>query len=306
MCLPDCLRVAPMCAVPMPLYSVCTCMPLPARGEVAVRLLCALVGRPHSREPRCACVDAAAAPLSRLPWPSIPADNPTARPQDRVETIVAHDVIGRVMLCCAREPALGDIISQIISFDGCEIYFKEWPGEERGIGRERERGRERGELLTHCAATSPPTAYSPPASHLRLLLRACVCTRACVYVVCARCCCCCLHARIELEGMAFKDVLLAFDNAVPIGIRRMPKASAGGRFGKPLVQLNPPDDTVLVRGDAVVVIAEDDDSYGPKRTGAKPDVSEIPDFFEGPPKKERVRELTAAAPGGNMHGWQLN
>ena len=44
-----------------------------------------------------------------------------------VETIVAHDIIGRVMIASARQPLLGAIVGEILSFHGAEIYYKAWP-----------------------------------------------------------------------------------------------------------------------------------------------------------------------------------
>eukprot|EP00123_Amoebidium_parasiticum_P016867 comp23617_c2_seq1/m.40189 comp23617_c2_seq1/g.40189 ORF comp23617_c2_seq1/g.40189 comp23617_c2_seq1/m.40189 type:complete len:773 (-) comp23617_c2_seq1:135-2453(-) len=47
--------------------------------------------------------------------------------KDLVETVVSHDVIGRLMIQSARQPALAHILAELLSFDGNEIYFKEWP-----------------------------------------------------------------------------------------------------------------------------------------------------------------------------------
>eukprot|EP00051_Salpingoeca_urceolata_P014006 m.177469 g.177469 ORF g.177469 m.177469 type:complete len:695 (+) comp17966_c0_seq2:173-2257(+) len=47
--------------------------------------------------------------------------------KNRVETVVSHDVIGRLMIQCARQPMMGQILAEILSFDGCEIYMEEWP-----------------------------------------------------------------------------------------------------------------------------------------------------------------------------------
>mmetsp|Transcript_30418 Transcript_30418/g.80882 ORF Transcript_30418/g.80882 Transcript_30418/m.80882 type:complete len:614 (+) Transcript_30418:849-2690(+) len=56
----------------------------------------------------------------------------------------------------------------------------------------------------------------------------------------------------QLVGKCFGSILYRFDNAVPVGI----KVSKTSR-----IVLNPPDDMVLQDGDAVLVLAEDDDSY---------------------------------------------
>ncbi|XP_022151987.1 ion channel CASTOR-like isoform X2 [Momordica charantia] len=44
-----------------------------------------------------------------------------------VETVVAHDVIGRLMIQCARQPGLAQIWEDILGFENCEFYIKKWP-----------------------------------------------------------------------------------------------------------------------------------------------------------------------------------
>uniref|UniRef100_A0A7S2S8C3 RCK N-terminal domain-containing protein n=1 Tax=Mucochytrium quahogii TaxID=96639 RepID=A0A7S2S8C3_9STRA len=44
-----------------------------------------------------------------------------------VETVVAHDIIGRLMIQCARQPGLAQILEQLLGFAGDEFYFAEWP-----------------------------------------------------------------------------------------------------------------------------------------------------------------------------------
>ncbi|XP_020254799.1 probable ion channel CASTOR isoform X4 [Asparagus officinalis] len=46
---------------------------------------------------------------------------------DIVETVVAHDVIGRLMIQCARQPGLAQIWEDILGFENCEFYIKRWP-----------------------------------------------------------------------------------------------------------------------------------------------------------------------------------
>ncbi|GMY32832.1 Ion channel CASTOR [Fagus crenata] len=46
---------------------------------------------------------------------------------DFVETVVAHDVIGRLMIQCARQPGLAQIWEDILGFENCEFYIKRWP-----------------------------------------------------------------------------------------------------------------------------------------------------------------------------------
>ncbi|GMY32984.1 ion channel castor [Fagus crenata] len=46
---------------------------------------------------------------------------------DLVETVVAHDVIGHLMIQCARQPGLAQIWEDILGFENCEFYIKRWP-----------------------------------------------------------------------------------------------------------------------------------------------------------------------------------
>eukprot|EP00808_Paulinella_micropora_P024278 g51966.t1 len=47
--------------------------------------------------------------------------------RSKVETVVAHDMIGRLMIQCARQPGLALILESLLGFDGSEFYMKEWP-----------------------------------------------------------------------------------------------------------------------------------------------------------------------------------
>jgi hypothetical protein len=105
---------------------------------------------------------------------------------EAVETIVAHDVIGRLMIQCARQPGLAQVWNDVLGFEGCEFYCSEHP---------------------------------------------------------------------ELVGCSFDDVVLRFADAAPLGLLRHKN-----------VMINPPRGEVVQRGDRIIVLAEDDDSYevGPK------------------------------------------
>ena len=125
-----------------------------------------------------------------------------------IETVVAHDVIGRLMIQCARQPGLARIWEDILGFENCEFYMNNWP---------------------------------------------------------------------QLAGRAFGDVLLSFPDAIPCGVRI---AAEGGR-----ILLNPHDSYVLQPQDAVLVVAEDDNSYAPAaiptvRPGPLPDVVVLPKLPE--------------------------
>lgn len=45
---------------------------------------------------------------------------------DFAEVIVAHDLIGRFMLECARYPGLACVLEAMMGFEGSEFYFEEW------------------------------------------------------------------------------------------------------------------------------------------------------------------------------------
>ena len=44
-----------------------------------------------------------------------------------VRTLVPHDIIGRLMIQCARQRNLAEVYDALCGFDGMEFYFKEWP-----------------------------------------------------------------------------------------------------------------------------------------------------------------------------------
>jgi len=47
--------------------------------------------------------------------------------QGGVETMVAHDIIGRLMIQCACQPGLSQVMQRLLGFEGSEFYLKEWP-----------------------------------------------------------------------------------------------------------------------------------------------------------------------------------
>lgn len=46
---------------------------------------------------------------------------------DFAEVIVTNDIIGRLMIQCARCPGLANILEEMMGFEGSEFYFEEWP-----------------------------------------------------------------------------------------------------------------------------------------------------------------------------------
>lgn len=43
-----------------------------------------------------------------------------------VQTVVAHDMIGRLMIQCSRQRGLAQVMESLLGFEGCEFYFSEW------------------------------------------------------------------------------------------------------------------------------------------------------------------------------------
>ena len=46
---------------------------------------------------------------------------------EHVETVVSHDIVGRLMLMAARQPGLASVYDAILGFEGHEFYLKKWP-----------------------------------------------------------------------------------------------------------------------------------------------------------------------------------
>ena len=103
-----------------------------------------------------------------------------------VETVVSHDVIGRLMLMSVRQPGLAEVYGGVLGFDGDEFYSSKWP---------------------------------------------------------------------ELVGVKFRDLHLMFPDAIPLGL----KDEDG------VLELNPRHDRVVSETDELIVLAEDNDTYRPKK-----------------------------------------
>ena len=43
-----------------------------------------------------------------------------------VEVIVAHNIIGRLMIQCAREPGLVYVLESLMGFEGDEFHIENW------------------------------------------------------------------------------------------------------------------------------------------------------------------------------------
>ncbi|CAI7872603.1 unnamed protein product, partial [Closterium sp. NIES-54] len=170
-----------------------------------------------------------------------------------VETVVAHDVIGRLMIQCARQPGLAQIWETLLGFENCEFYTKHWPELVGKTFRE--------------VLLSFPDAVP------------------CGLRVSAR-----TYYEKSTEAVGFE---FAGGSSVGSEDEEEGEEGEGGGEGevKRVVEvkkehtrlwLNPDDDYVLQPEDSVLVIAEDDDSYAP---GPLPVVQDAPlPDIETPPK----------------------
>jgi len=111
----------------------------------------------------------------------------------QIETLVSHDMIGRLMLMSTCMPGLASVFHSTLGFAGHEFYAKEWP---------------------------------------------------------------------EVVGLEFDQLQQRFPEAIVIGIEKMLKP--GNVAPKHRLILNPPGDLEIKKGDKIIVIAEDDDTYSPK------------------------------------------
>ncbi|KAH9249530.1 hypothetical protein BASA81_012703 [Batrachochytrium salamandrivorans] len=165
-----------------------------------------------------------------------------------VEIVVAHDLIGRLMIQCAREPGLAQVIDQLMGFTGSEFYMKPWP-ELDGITF--------GEAL-YRFEHAIPIGVKP---HDRR------------------------DAYEQLYNSVWRKESLIrrdWDGSLRPSCRRNCRVTrdeldpnAGDSFGEDggddeedrgerlscKVVLNPPNDYVMRPGDELVVLAEDDDTY---------------------------------------------
>ena len=45
---------------------------------------------------------------------------------EHVETVVSHDIIGRLMLMAARQPRIARVFNDVLGFEGDEFYTELW------------------------------------------------------------------------------------------------------------------------------------------------------------------------------------
>lgn len=46
--------------------------------------------------------------------------------REHVETVVSHDIVGRLMIQCAREQGLAAVLHELLGFEGSEFYISSW------------------------------------------------------------------------------------------------------------------------------------------------------------------------------------
>ncbi|CAI5962161.1 unnamed protein product, partial [Closterium sp. NIES-65] len=168
-----------------------------------------------------------------------------------VETVVAHDVIGRLMIQCARQPGLAQIWETLLGFENCEFYTKHWPELVGKTFRE--------------VLLSFPDAVP------------------CGLRVSAR-----TYYEKSTEAVGFEFAGGSSVGSEDEEEEGEEGEGGGEGEGKRVhkehtrLWLNPDDDYVLQPEDSVLVIAEDDDSYAP---GPLPVVQDAPlPDIETPPK----------------------
>lgn len=75
-----------------------------------------------------------------------------------VETMVSHDVIGRLMLMSVRQPGLAKVYEALLGFDGDEFYMSNWPELE---------GSHFGDVIT-CFNDAIPIGIQSRNGHIRI------------------------------------------------------------------------------------------------------------------------------------------
>ena len=129
---------------------------------------------------------------------------------DRVEPVVAHDMVGRLMIQCSRQPGLAQVYVSMLGFDGDEFYLQPWPA---------------------------------------------------------------------LVGRPLGELRRMFPDGIVCGLQPA---------GSDEVILIPDDARTLAAGDALLVLAEDNDSYTPTSQPAPAAAAVLPDWQAPPPRTEQV------------------
>jgi Castor and Pollux, part of voltage-gated ion channel len=183
---------------------------------------------------------------------------------NRTEQVVSHDVIGRLMIQCARHSGLAQVLCSLLGFEGCEFYMEEWKGLQGrtfgevlysfsdavpiGISRtfsSRKKDGMDGKGRGGVVRFSDDCNGSGSGNDVNTALEAVAVGESNTNAS--------TNSNSKSEGVADDN-----DNGSD-------SDSDGGKAdeGERHVFLNPPLDMVLREGDKVVVIAEDNDTYKP-------------------------------------------
>jgi hypothetical protein len=170
-----------------------------------------------------------------------------------VEVIVAHDLIGRAMIQCARQPGLAQILDEILGFEGDEFYVKVFP-ELAGLTF--------GEVLFRFPDAIPLGVKPRDRSDAHRQI---------------------LGSQWRLESLrrrGFNGEIVTVDEgsfSLQGGSSMAPvvdhfadkiEEEASPPVSREVV-LNPPNDYVIRPGDGILVLAEDDDTFAPVVWGAE-------------------------------------
>jgi hypothetical protein len=185
-----------------------------------------------------------------------------------VEVIVAHDLIGRLMIQCARQPGLAQVLDEILGFEGDEFYIKEWE-ELQGLTFSDVMFRFEDAIVLgvkprdrhDCYKQILESEWRKNALQRRGLDGELVAP----------------PPREKLKAEA--SFALRGGSALAPIIDHFAQPGSPEERGQPVfsddeeedevsreVVLNPPDDYIIRPGDAILVLAEDDDSYAPRKS----------------------------------------
>ena len=155
---------------------------------------------------------------------------------DNIETIVSHDIIGRLMIKSARVPGLAEVYESVLGFDGCEFYMENWP-ELTGM-----RWADLYKVFECLKGKQYEGGAIPMGIHRSKVTE---------------------HDLEEEKKQEFankaKAGFLASSKKKPLLIGK--KEHKMEDWQKANVMLNPDADTVIMEGDEIIVLAADDDSY---------------------------------------------
>ena len=160
---------------------------------------------------------------------------------DTLETIVSHDIIGRLMIKSARVPGLAEVYESVLGFDGCEFYMKTWPELEGMEWKDVFRVFE-GKTSDDYEGGAIPLGIHRPSVQMAEAEEERI-ERSATFVK--------KSAREKMEKKASQQ-RQHFANPLKQRLEHWQRSS---------VMLNPKHDIRILPGDEIIVLAADDDSY---------------------------------------------